>query len=278
MRKTSLLLFLLAPAVLCGAQNTDGGEQQQPGPPKYDPAYERIAHGSGGQVIYMDRPDAAKATEIIDAKQNRESIAAAYEQRAPGSLEIPVDSFAATLYVTLSGSEAGSDLKILRPAGPPVEDGHGARITRMARTVMVAVDHPEPGLWRAEFTPRGVVSIAATAKSDLFLATFEFVELQGRPGHEGYMKIAGAPPANQTLHAEFTCSGNTIQTAQVALLSNDLHELASVRFHRIGPDVADEYSGKLRVPAQPFRVVVRGMDVNGAPYQRVYAPLFVPAR
>ncbi len=284
MRRTSLLFFFVASAVLAfivtsavvgGAQNADAG-QQPPGPPRYDPAYERLAHGSGGQVIYMDRSEAAKATEILEAKQNRESIAAAYEQTSPGSLEIPVDSFTATLYITLSGSEAGSDFKIVRPAGQPFEDGHGGRVTRMARTVVVAVDHPEPGLWRAEFTPRGVASIAATAKSDLFVATFEFDELRGRPGHEGYMKIEGAPRANQTLHAEFTCSDNTIRTAQVALLGNDLRELASANFHRIGPNAADPYAGKLRVPDRPFRVIVRGTDVNNAPYQRVYAPLFVP--
>jgi hypothetical protein len=192
-------------------------------------------------------------------------------------MEIPVDSFTETLYVTLSGSEAGSDLKLWRPSGLPLEEGHGGRTTRMAQTVVVAVDHPEPGVWRADFSPHGVASIAATAKSDLFVATFEFVELRGRPGHEGYMKIEGTLPARKNIHAEFTCSEN-IRSAQVALVGDDLRELEREDFRPLGPGSTDEYAGKLSVPDQPFRVVIRGKDVNGAPYQRVYAPVFVPEK
>jgi len=180
------------------------------------------------------------------------------------------------LYITLSSSEVGSDLKLLRPSGRLLEEGHGGHTTRMAQTVLVSVDHPEPGVWRADFIPRGVASIAATAKSDLFVATFEFVELRGRPGHEGYMRIAGAPAANQNLHAEFTCSDKTIRSAHVELIGHDSRTLASEDFHPLGSDAMDEYFGKLRVPGEPFRVVIRGEDINGAPYQRTYAPLFTP--
>ena len=259
------------------AVQSQGSSQQQPsGPPKYDPAYERVAHGSGGQVIYMNRADAGKTAAIVDAKQNRESIAALYGQTARGSLDVPVDSFTSVLYITLSGSQAGSDLKLANPSGMQIDDVHGAQVVRMANTVVVSVDHPEPGLWRADFVPRGVASIVATAKSDLFVATFEFVELRGRPGHEGYMKMEGAPPAHQEVHAEFTCSDNTIRSARVELIGNSTRPLAFEDFHPIGNEVQDEYVGKLRVPGEPFRVVIRGVDVNGAPYQRTYAPLFTP--
>jgi len=260
------------------AAQAQGSGQQQPqsGPPKYDPAYERVAHGSGGQVIYMNRGDAGKTAAIVDAKQNRENIAALYGQTARGSLEVPVDSFTSVLYITLSGSQAGSELKVVNPSGMPLEEGHGAQTVRMANTVVVSVDRPEPGLWRIDFAPRGVASIVATAKSELFVATFEFVELRGRPGHEGYMKIEGAPPAHQEVHAEFTCSDNTIRSARVELIGNDTRALASQDFHPLGSEAMDEYVGKLRVPGEPFRVVIRGVDVNGAPYQRTYAPLFTP--
>ncbi len=268
----------LALATLAGTAQSNGDGQHQTNPPQYDPAYERVAHGSGGQAIYMNRADAAKSAEIIDAKQNRENIAAIYGQTAPGSLEIPVDSFTTILYITLSANEAGSELRILRPSGRELEEGHGGHTTRMAQTTLVTVDHPEPGTWSADFKPRGTASIAATAKSDLFVATFEFVELRGRPGHEGYMKIEGAPPANRNMHAEFTCSDNTLQSAQVALVGNDLRELGHEEFHRTSPESADEYSGRVRIPEQPFRVIIRGTDVNGAPYQRVYAPLFTPEK
>ena len=258
------------------AQNQGSGQQQPSGPPKYDPAYERVAHGSGGQVIYMNRADAGKTAAIVDAKQNRESITALYGQMARGSLEVPVDSFTSVLYITLSGSQAGSDLKVANPSGMQIDEGQGAQIVRMANTVIVSVDHPEPGLWRADFVPRGVASIVATAKSDLFVATFEFVELRGRPGHEGYMKIEGAPPAHHDVNAEFTCSDNTIRSARVELIGNDTRTLAFENFHLLGNEARDEYVGKLRVPGEPFRVVIRGLDVNGAPYQRTYAPLFTP--
>jgi hypothetical protein len=259
-----------------GQQSQSPGQQPQTNPPKYDPAYERVAHGSGGQVIYMNRSDASKAAAIVDAKQNRESIAALYGQTARGSLDVPVDSFTSVLYITLSGSQAGSDLKVVNPSGRQLEEGRGAQIVRMANTVVASVDHPEPGLWRVDFVPWGVASIVATAKSDLFVATFEFVEMRGRPGHEGYLKIEGAPPAHHDVHAEFTCSDNTIRSARVELIGNDARALAFEDFHPIGSEALDEYFGKLRVPGEPFRVVIRGVDVNGAPYQRTYAPLFTP--
>jgi len=274
------MMFTVVCAMLSAASvgQNGSGSQTRPGPPKYDPAYERVAHGSGGQVIYMDRGEAAKASVIVDAKHNRETIAALYELNTPGTLEIPVDSFTSTLYVTISGSNIGSELKVLHPSGRELEEGHGGQITRMQRTVVMAVDHPEPGVWRAQFTPRGTASIAATARTDLFVSTFEFDELQGRPGHEGYMKIAGPPPADRHMHAQFTCSENTIRSAEVALIGNDQHELSSNKFHLVAPEYAYEYTGRLRVPDQPFRVVVRGQDVNGAPYQRVYPSQFTPAK
>jgi len=178
--------FFGATAVVMAAQSQGSGQQQPSGPPKYDPAYERVAHGSGGQVIYMNRADAGKTAAIVDAKQNRESIAALYGQTARGSLEVPVDSFTSVLYITLSGSQAGSDLKLVNPSGMQMGEGQGAQVVRMANSVVVSVDRPEPGLWRADFVPRGVASIVATAKSDLFVATFQFVELRGRPDRFKY--------------------------------------------------------------------------------------------
>jgi hypothetical protein len=277
MRFTNVLLWCLVTSLPSAGQD-NSGTQPQPGPAKYDPSYERIAHGTGGQVIYMDRTDAAKASVIIDAKHNRETIASMYGLSVPGTPEIPVDSFTSSLYVTFSGSDIGSDLKLLRPAGGELEDGRGGRITRMQRTVVIAVDYPEPGVWRAEFIPRGTASIAATAKTDLFVSTFEFDTLQGRPGHQGYMKISGPPTADQYMHAEFTCSENTVRSAEVVLIGNQQQELLQKQFHFIVPELTDEFSGRLRVPDQPVRVVVRGQDINGAPYQRVYSSLFTPAR
>jgi hypothetical protein len=90
------------------------------------------------------------------------------------------------------------------------------------------------------------------------------------------MKIAGAPPAHHDVHAEFTCSDNTIRSARVELIGTDARALACEDFHPVGNEAQDEYLGKLRVPGEPFRVVIRGVDINGAPYQRTYTPLFTP--
>src|SRR5215472_17566967 len=132
-RKAILAVFLFGASAAVMAAQTQ--QQPQSGPPKYDPAYERVAHGSGGQVIYMNRGDAGKTAAIVDAKQNRENIAALYGQTARGSLEVPVDSFTSVLYITLSGSQAGSDLKLVNPSGRQMDEGQGAQVVRMANTV-----------------------------------------------------------------------------------------------------------------------------------------------
>ena len=257
---------------------TPGYPEQQPktNPPKYDPAYEKLARGSGGQVLYLDRNEAGKAMQLIEATQNRETILVTHNRTAPATVEFPVDSFTKTIYVTLSASEPGTDIKVFRPSGRPVEEGPvSVHMTRLTRGMILAIDVPESGLWRVEFAPRGVASLAVTAKTDLFVATFQFVELKGRIGHAGLMPIDGMPAAGHRMTAEFTASDNTLASAEVALVSEDLREFHETKFK---PVEGGEYLGILRVPEEPFRVIVRGTDANGARYQRMYTPLFTPQK
>ncbi len=107
------------------------------------------------------------------------------------------------------------------------------------------------------------------------LGRVDFVELRGRPGHEGYFPIAGEPlPGDATVLAEIWGEPATHQFRLLddsgALLGNiDLGEPSGSAGFRY-------FLGTITVPNEPFRVQVQGTDGGGAGFELTCPRLFQP--
>jgi hypothetical protein len=109
------------------------------------------------------------------------------------------------------------------------------------------------------------------ARTDLSLATAEFVRPGGRPGHEGQNRIEGQPIAERPATLRLRLSAAQIQTLGFVLVSIGGQVLQQLDLPEAGEA---EFVGQIALPREPFRVAVTGTDVSGLPFQRLHAPLF----
>jgi hypothetical protein len=125
-------------------------------------------------------------------------------------------------------------------------------------------------MWQLRLAPTGRFWLKVEAKSELSLSDAEFVRLGGRPGHEGLFKIEGQPLAGKpaTLRVELT-SDATSPTFE--LVSLDARSLQTIDLQRAGDD---EFVGTFVPPAGRFRVVAKGVDQIGLPFQRMRKGVF----
>jgi len=118
----------------------------------------------------------------------------------------------------------------------------------------------------------------ATQPAKIELYSFEFQEPYfGREG-PGYTAIRGEPSKRAQQLAEARLSGqgraSTVKFEAIDASGNVLKVLYLFKTSDALDD--DEYFGFVDVPDQPFRVVVSGQDISGAPYRRVFDHLFHP--
>jgi len=99
------------------------------------------------------------------------------------------------------------------------------------------------------------------------LYDFQFVSLRGRTGHEGYFPLQASPVAGTDAIARVRLIG-PVQTARVNLVAENGSSLLSFPLQNERPDRPGHplFLGSVRVPYQPFRVVVDGVETNGAPF------------
>lgn len=243
-----------------------------------DPAYIRGAAETGGQVFLLSGAEAGLVFNLIKPQLPGNLVPITSARGTLGgatmTLDVPVDSSVSGLTVSVSIDVKGP-ISLLRPSGAPVAPGDsGVTITNLSSGRFVTVTAPETGNWRLQFSGNGAFSATALANSPIQFNSFQFVELTGRPAHEGYFPIAGQPLANtdQTVLASLF---GPVNTAQFKLVADDGSPIQPVSLSRGDPNAAaDEFVGTLRPPAQSFRVSVSGLDASGLPYQRLFPTLF----
>jgi hypothetical protein len=152
---------------------------------------------------------------------------------------------------------------------------------------IVTVENPEPGRWRVEARGAGSYSIAARYLAErkklaargleaIDLIDFDFVEVRGRPGHEGLFPVEKPVRAGEERLCKITLSGG-IREPVVEMISANGEVLGAIRLSAPTAELgADDFIGTCRIPKQPFRVRVRGQDREGYPFQRVEVALVSP--
>lgn len=134
---------------------------------------------------------------------------------------------------------------------------------------------PAVGQWNVTVGGSGSLSLSVLGNSALDFADFSFVELRGRPEHEGLFPLNEQPMFNETTVARARVFGphGTVQFEGVALDGTVLGPISLEAGGNVDAS-ADEYVGNLILPAQPFRVVAKGVDATGAEFRRAFPAVF----
>ena len=261
----------------------DGQQQSRPFTPgtcgRVDPTYIRTAEATGGQPMFLQPSEMAVAGHLMRSSVSSSSDALLYATAhlagQKRSYSVPIDTTVKSVTFSLSFDAPGTKMTLQRPSGSSVVSGGGVEISEWTCGRIVTVDSPDKGAWRVELTGTGRFWLRVEATSELYLLTAGFMVLGGRPGHEGYFRIAGQPLARRPQLLRVTLSGK-LQSAEFRFVSTGGETLQAIRMEGGDSDGDDhEYMGTETLPSAPFRVAASGRDENGLPFERWYLPQFL---
>jgi hypothetical protein len=244
-----------------------------------DPAYIHTANETGGIPMFLQRSETAKAFHLL-RESTRNNVATILWATAtldrPQSFEIPVDAFTRRLTFAFSTDTRGNRFSLSRPSGPQVANATAdVQITELNCGRIVTVVSPEPGNWRAEISGAGRFWLEAQGQTDIYFIKADFVEVRGRPGHEGFFRIQGQPLSGKPATLEVSLSAGATRTTRFYLANESGKHIQDIRMRAVTSDRQFlELVGDLEPPGVPFRVAVAGEDSSGKPYQRFFSSLF----
>jgi hypothetical protein len=102
---------------------------------------------------------------------------------------------------------------------------------------------------------------------------FHFLELAGRPGHQGLFPIQGLPLSGVTSDVEATITGE-FSTVRFEFRSPEGAVLEKFRLHR--EPGSDHYYGQVQVPVAAFQVRAAGLDMLGQRYELLLPEVIRP--
>jgi hypothetical protein len=243
-----------------------------------DPSYVRVANATGGQVLPLGPTEVGAAAPLMTASFNAETVfwATAPLASSERTITVPVDGVTSRVAFVLSTTGSIADMTVTDPGGTVVTAGTGVDAFSFGCVRGVAVERPLAGEWTVRTAGAGTYWFVVHARSDLGLDEAAFVQVAGRPAHEGLFKIAGQPVAGRpaTLRARVTREEVTDATFDLVSMSG-----ARLQALELSPVTAssteEEYVGDIaNLPSVPFRVRVSGRDRTGAVYQRVSRAAF----
>lgn len=245
-----------------------------------DPSYIKTANETGGVPLFLQRSEAAKAFQLV-RESTRENVstvlwASAKLAGSAQSFDIPVDSVTERITFTFSVDTKRTKLVLRQPSGREVVAGSPAtEDTELNCGRMITVVKPQVGTWRAEVSGTGTFWLQAQAQSDIYFIKAEFVELGGRPGHQGLFRIQGQPIAGKPATLQVSMSAAETETTEFALVSARGDVLQKLHLKPADHDRDFlEVIGEVTLPDQPFRIAVTGRDAKGMTFQRFDSPLF----
>jgi len=244
-----------------------------------DPSYIRIANETGGQPMFLQPSEAAKAVQFMreSVGENRVTFlwATGTLDSAHREYKVPIDSTVQRATFSLSTDTKGTSMTILLPSGDSAAPGGtGIQMTELNCGRIVTVDKPQAGEWQVTIRGSGTFWLEAQGKSEIFLSTVEFVRPGGRPGHEGLFRIPGQPISGEPATVELNISG-PLATAAFELVAQNGEMIKPLGMRVVSSEGDErEYVGTFDLPTEPFRIAVTGRESGGKRYQRYFHTLF----
>ena len=249
-----------------------------------------LAADTGGDFYYWAPSEFAEAAGLLNVPISSEPISLSYASSGgffTHTLEVPVDGTLSQLSIFV-GAQLLENFRLLLPGGRSIEENPtGVSVQSFRHMRIVTLTDPEPGVWMLELSGSGSFEVAARYLTDramlaerdleeIELIDFDFVELRGRPGHQGLFSLSEPLQIDAEKRCLTTLTG-AIELPTIELVSTTGEVLSIVMLEDGGELSEEEYLGICRIPDQPFRVQVRGKDSEGWIFQRVTSHLIRPS-
>jgi len=251
--------------------------------------YFNMAAATGGDFYYWAPGEFAASAGLFNVPIASEPIVLAYASEG-GTFrqvqDIPVDGTISQLSL-FAGAQRLDRFRLFRPDGRSVDENPAGVTVQSFRFMrIVTVVDPEPGVWRVEMSGEGSFELAARYLAErrrlqqlglkgIDLIDFSFVELRGRPGHQGLFALKETPPTGTRQRCRMTLTGG-VEPLAVELVSDRGYVIGQVELEPQPELPADEFIGSCLVPDQPFRVRVTGKGPQDWTFQRVTSGLLAP--
>ena len=194
------------------------------------------------------------------------------------SHDITVGGSSQSIIINVQMNPMGN-VKLIRPDGiEALSSDDDISITKTNVNQTTIVTSPVAGIWRVVIVGDSGVeySLHVDSVSDVRIVSFDFVELKGRLGHEGYFPIDGHPLSTVKQHIVLSMAGG-VNNASMQLLALDGTNLMDVALEEVGTSsIKTSYIATTYLPSEPFKVVVVGEDLTGEKFQRDYGQTYVP--
>lgn len=261
------LSLVLAPAI--GAQQQ--ASRSRAGFPcgaRLDPSYFQVAEGSGGHLLLIAPDEIAGSAELLTAFDDHpQTIFRLAGDIKPGVQEfrVPIDSTVESVVFSIS-VQCLQLAEVLRPSGAPVGGADVTDLSNFRAQRLVVVQNPEPGAWTIRTSGSGIAGVMAQAKSTLELA------VQFAAGSTTRSPLP-VPNVENVLTIDVGEEATGVEASLVTGAFTRIAVLPLTRGERPGT-----YLARFTPGTEGFRVLVRGRDAAGHPFQRLHAPLFTPLR
>lgn len=234
-----------------------------------DSGFHEVSEASGGQVFDLLISETSSITDLADlaARSNSVGIASLVTTLSGpvSTWSIPADSGLERMTFSVSGTP---DMVIRRPDASVVQPGEpGVATIDLTTGRILSVVDPIPGAWSVELMGTGPVSLEVMGEGPLDLASFDFVEMKGRPGHEGWFPITGLP--TRGTHTVSAALAGDFFDVMFELRRKDGTVLRTFSLEQGPGQQSFQFSGELQLPGEPFLVYAFGTDGEGAPFQRL---------
>ncbi|XP_078681319.1 von Willebrand factor A domain-containing protein 7-like isoform X1 [Branchiostoma floridae x Branchiostoma belcheri] len=255
-------------------QQLKGGGQTR----SFSDLFGQLAQISGGSVFEGDKDEIDELTEVINvAVSNSAPVVLTKATLSPGNgrvVSVQIDSSLQEFVISVVGSNSAPNVRVETPTGST--QGFGTADAEIAVNVgnnrVYRLRSPQPGTWKLRFIDAQQYMLEVTGSSTVDF-TYQFV----KRGSDGIvLPIEGRPVAgvNTSIITEVIGSENIRALDRLALVNEEGQELVSSTLNSLGGRLGTKYSTSLVLPAQEFRMMVEGIDLNNSTFQRVQS-LFI---
>ena len=243
-----------------------------------DASYVRVTNATGGQALPFGPTEIGAAAPLMTASLNAETVfwATAPLATSGQTIAVPVDGVTERIAFVLSTDGSIADMTVTDPGGAVVSAGAGIETFGFGCVRGFAVERPVAGEWTVSSAGTGTYWLVVHARTDLGLDDAAFVQVAGRPAHEGLFRIPGQPVAGRPAILRTRITRQDVADATFDLVSMSGARVQAVELWPVSASsTEEEYVGEIApLPRVPFRVRVSGRDRTGAAYQRVSRAAF----
>lgn len=260
---------LAAGALLGTQQQTSNSRAGWPCGARLDPSYFRVAEGTGGHLLLLAPEEVGDSATLLTAfGDHPRTIFRLAGSIAPGvhEFQVPIDPSIESVLFSIS-VQCLQVAEVRRPSGEPAGGADVTDLSNFRAERLVIARRPEPGVWTVRAGGTGIAGVIVQARSALGMSV-EFAAV-------GSADFTPVPLAGVENVVRLGMSAHATQV-EASLVDHAFRRIATLRL--TPGETENTYLARFTPGSEGFRVLVKGKDAAGHPFQRVHAPLFTLTR